>query len=130
RRAQLREIHAGAGAAFEDDALAAVPVEDRVHGVFDRQDEAGAALRLRLDADVEPDRAVEAGLLMEKQMRELVGEDLGVRRRREVPLRDAPRADRLDDAPDQLTDARLALRRAERAAEVLRHDDVGRELRP
>ena len=31
------------GAAFEDDALAAVPVEDRVHGVVDGEDEAGAS---------------------------------------------------------------------------------------
>src|SRR3982751_4891046 len=59
RRAQLREVDAGARAAAEDDALAADPVEDRVHRVVDREDEARGALRLLLEADVEPDRAVE-----------------------------------------------------------------------
>src|SRR5262249_29579088 len=38
--------------------------------------------------------------------------------------------DRTDHPSDQLLDAVLALRRADRAAEVLRRDDVGRELRP
>src|SRR5215218_5883495 len=41
-----------------------------------------------------------------------------------------PRADRRDDAPDHLLDARLALGRAQPAAEVLLRDDVGRRLRP
>jgi len=40
-----------------------------------RENEAGAALRLSLDTDVEPNRAVEAGLLVEQQVGELVGED-------------------------------------------------------
>ena len=41
-----------------------------------------------------------------------------------------PLGDRVDHAPDQLTDAALALRRAELAAKVLRDDDVGGLLRP
>ena len=61
RGAQLREVDARAGAAAEDDALAADPVEDRLHRVLDREDEAGRALRLLLEADVEPDRRVEGG---------------------------------------------------------------------
>ena len=63
-------------------------------------------------------------------MRELVGEGLGVRRRGEVALRLAPAADRAHDAADHLADAVLALGAAERAAEVLGDDDVGRQLRP
>src|SRR5205807_3622092 len=39
-RAEVREVDAGAGAAAEDDALAADPVEDRLHRVVDREDEA------------------------------------------------------------------------------------------
>src|SRR5947199_349664 len=48
RGAQLRQIHARARAAAEDHALAADPVEDRLHRVLDREDEARGALRLRL----------------------------------------------------------------------------------
>ena len=43
RGAQPREVEAGAGAAAEDDPLAADPVEDRLHRVVDREDEAGAS---------------------------------------------------------------------------------------
>src|SRR5207249_2976245 len=50
--------------------------------------------------------------------------------RGEVALRRAPLAERSDHAADQLANASLALRGAERTAEVLRDDDVGRELRP
>src|SRR5206468_6752987 len=129
-RAQAREVHARARAPFENDPLLAIPVEDRVHGVVDGEDEAGRALRLRLDPHVEPDRAVEGGLLVEEEMGQLVAERRPIARRGEVALRLAPRADRAHHAADQLPYAALALGRAERAAEVLRDDDVGRELRP
>ena len=42
--ADARQVHAGARAALEDDALLPVPVEDRVHRVVDGEDEAGAGL--------------------------------------------------------------------------------------
>ena len=42
--ADLRQVDARAGATLEDDPLLAVPVEDRVHRVVDRQDEAGRRL--------------------------------------------------------------------------------------
>src|SRR5207247_10592436 len=98
--------------------------------VVDGEDEAGRALRLRLDAHVEPDRAVEGGLLVEEEMGQLVGERRPIARRGEVALRLAPLADGAHHAADQLPHAALALGRAERAAEVLRDDDGGRELRP
>src|SRR5439155_957912 len=88
------------------------------------------ALRLRLDAHVEPDRAVEGSLLVEEEMGQLVGERRPIARRGEVALRLAPLADGAHHAADQLPHAALALGRAERAAEVLGDDDVGRELRP
>ena len=50
--------------------------------------------------------------------------------RSEVALAVAPQAHRIDDAADQLADRTLALRTAERAAEIFRHDDVGGGLRP
>jgi hypothetical protein len=127
---RMRDRLTRAGTALEDDALVAVPAEDRLHRVVDGEDEAGGALRPRLDADVEPHRTVEAGLLLDQQMRQLAGEGLRVDRRLEVALRLAPTLDRLHHARDQLLDAVLALGAAERAAEVLRDDDVGGELRP
>ena len=57
-------------------------------------------------------------------------EGLEVRVGREVVLGLGPGRDRVDDAVDQLADGGLALGRAEVAAEVLGHDDVGRELAP
>jgi hypothetical protein len=85
---------------------------------------------VRLDADVEPHRTVEGRLLMQQQVGELIAERVGVRRGCEVALRFTPAADRAHDAPDHLPDAVLTIGAAEGAAEVLRDDDVGGELRP
>src|SRR5262249_61433510 len=104
--------------------------EDRMHRVVDRKDEARRALRLRFDAHVKPERTVEGRLLVEEEMGQLVGEGGAVGRRGEVALRLTPLPDRVDHATDQLANAPLALRRAERPAEVLRDDDIGGELRP
>src|ERR1044072_8510404 len=71
RAAEVEEVDPGAGAAAEDLALLGVPVEDRLHRVLDAQDEAGGALRALLEADVEPDGAVEGGLLVQKDVGEL-----------------------------------------------------------
>src|SRR5438067_13100633 len=49
--------------------------EDRLHRIVDGVDEAGRALRLRLDAHVEPDRRVERHLLLDEQVGQLVAED-------------------------------------------------------
>ena len=130
RRAQPRQVEAGARAAAEDDALAADPVEDRLHRVVDREDEAGAALRLRLEADVEPDRRVERRVLVDEDRLELGLEGVGLLVRREVAALTAPAADRVDDAADHLLDGALALGRGHAAAEVLLRDDVRRGLRP
>src|SRR5207253_11008999 len=70
--AEPREVHARARAAAEDDALAADPVEDGVHRVLDREDEAGRALRLLFEADVEPHRGVEGSELVDEDRLELV----------------------------------------------------------
>ncbi len=120
----------GAGAAAEDDALAADPVEDRIHRVVDREDEARAALRLLLEADVEPDRRVEGGELVDEDRLQLGLERLGLLLGGEVAALAAPAADRVDDAADHLLHARLALGRAHAAAEVLLRDDVRRRLAP
>src|SRR5205085_4964747 len=88
------------------------------------------ALRLLLEADVEPDRRVERGELVDEDRLQLGLEGLGLLLAREVAALATPAADRRDDAPDHLFDARLALGRAHAAAEVLLRDDVGRGLRP
>ena len=102
----------------------------RAHVVLDAVDEAGRALRLRLDPDVEPDRRVERHLLVHEQVGQLRLEGVEVLIRREVVLGVRPRRDRVDDAVDELADAGLALRRPDVPAEVLADDDVGRELAP
>ena len=68
------------------------------------------ALRLLLDADVEPDRRVEGHLLVDEEVGQLGLERLEVLVGREVALRLGPGGDRVDDAIDELLDAGLALR--------------------
>src|SRR2546423_927439 len=63
-------------------------------------------------------------------MRQLVTEDVGGLRRREVPLLVRPPMDRAHYAADQLLDAALPLGRAEDSTEVLGDDHVGGHLRP
>ena len=111
-------------------ALAADPVEDVLHRVLDREDEAGRALRLLLEADVEPDRAVEGGELVDEDRLELVLEGLRLLVVGEVAVRAAPAADGVDDAADHLLDGLLAVGGGHAPAEVLLRDDVGGRLRP
>ena len=125
------QVDARAGAALEDDALFAVPVEDRVHRVVDGEDEAGRGLLGHArDADVEPHRAVERRPLGDEDVLQLVVERLGLVVVDEVAALPAPRRDRVDDPVDDLAQRRLPLRRAERAPEVLLGDDVGGVDRP
>src|SRR5581483_7258029 len=100
RRAQPREVDARPGAAAEDDALPPDPVEDRLHGVVDREDEAGGALRRGLEADVEPDRAVEGRVLVDEDRLQLGLEGLGLVGVGEVAALLAPGDHGLDDAAD------------------------------
>src|SRR5207248_11269930 len=113
RRAQLREVEPGARAAAEDDSLTANPVEDRLHRVVDREDEARRALRLLLEADVEPHGRVERGVLVDEDRLQLGREGLGLLVVGEVAALLAPGDGGVDDATDHLLDARLALGRAE-----------------
>ena len=83
--------------------------EDRVHVVVDREDEAGRALRLGLDTDVEPDRAVEGRHLVDEQVGQfgLEGVALGVAG--EVARWRSPQVGWYDHAADKLAHAGLAL---------------------
>ena len=83
-----------------------------------------------LEADVEPDRAVERRLLIDEQVLQVVAERLQVVVAREVLLLRRPGGNGVDDTADELFDAPLALRSADLAAEILGNDDVGRLLRP
>src|SRR5207302_7045502 len=130
RGAELREVYARAGAAAEDDPFTADPIQDGLHRVLDREDEAGRALRLLLETDVEPDRGIEGRELVDEDRLQLGLEGVGLLVGCEVAARAAPPADRVDDAADHLLDAELALRRRHAAAEVLLRHDVRRRLRP
>src|SRR3712207_2124445 len=128
--ADPREVDPRPGAAAEDAPFLGVPVEDRLHRVLDAEDEAGAALRLLLEADVEPDGRVERRHLVQEDVGQLRLEGVAVLHGREVAALAAPVGDGARDAGDHLLDRALARRRAELAAEVLLGHDVGRVLRP
>src|SRR5437660_6097262 len=91
---------------------------------------AGRALRLLLEAHVEPDRRVEGGELVDEDRLQLGLEGVGLLAGGEVAAGAAPGADRVGDARDHVLDAPLALRRAHAAPEVLLRDDVRGRLRP
>src|SRR5439155_7492874 len=91
---------------------------------------ARTALRLLLEANVEPDRTVERGVLVDEDRLQLRLEGLGFLVVGEVATLLAPRDCGVDDAADHLPHARLALGGGEPAAEVLLGDDVRRRLRP
>ena len=80
--------------------------------------------------DVEPDRRVEAEHLMDEGVLELMVENLGVPGGGEVAVLDARRHVDADHPVDQLLEAPLTLRGADRAAEVLGGHDVGGVDRP
>ena len=129
-RPDRRQVDAGARPALEDHPFGLAPVQDGIHGVIDRQDEAGRALRLVFDADVEPDGAVERHFLVDEQVRQLVVERPRFFIAQEVTVIHSPAGDRVDHAADHLLHAALACGCAELAAEVLGDDDVRRRLRP
>src|SRR5208337_2181025 len=91
------------------------PAKDRLHVILDLEDETGGALRLRIDPDVEVHRAVERGLLTHQQAGQLGPERVAVFGGAEVALLLAPSSDRVDHAPNQLTDAGLAFGTGESA---------------
>ena len=95
-----------------------------------REDEAGRALRLLLEADVEPHRRVERRELVEQDVGQLRLERVAVLDGGEVAALATPVGDRARDAADHLLDRALARRRVQLPAEVLLGDDVGRVLRP
>jgi hypothetical protein len=132
RRTKLREVETGAGAVLEDDAFLDVPVEDRLHLVFDREDEAGADLLLAHGSptDVEPNRRVESGFLVDQEVGELGFEDVGLGGIGEVATGQALVVIAVHYPIDHLLDRTLTVGRALGAPEVLLGGDVGGVLRP
>src|SRR5699024_4248417 len=126
RGSDAGEIETGSRTALEDQSLFLVPVQDRLHRVIDRQDEACRHLLFRCRSDVEPDRRVETEHLVQQHPGHLVFEHLGIRRAGEVSDL-GPRGDVGRDNPvDQLLEAVLPARRSYRAAKVLARHDVRR----
>ena len=83
-----------------------------------------------LDADVEPDRRIEAGLLGEHQVGQFHAEILAILGGLEVAVLLAPVGDGVDHALHQLRHRGLAVGRPQLAVEILAGDDVGGGLRP
>ena len=83
-----------------------------------------------MNADVKPDRRIEAGLLGQHQVRQLVAEILRVVAGLEIAAVRAPIGDGVHHAMDQLADATLAFRRPQFAVKVFADDDVGGRLGP
>ena len=129
-RADPRQVEARTRATLEDLPLFLVPVEDRVHRVVDGEDKARRHLLRRLCADVEPHRRVERKHLVQKGIRQLVLEDLGVLVRAEVPVLLPGSRVGQHHAVDELLEGLLAHIGAERTAEVLRRDDRAGVDRP
>ena len=130
-RADLRQVDARTRAALEDGAFFAVPVEDAVHRVVDREDEAGAGLlRHTGDTDVEPHWAVERCSLGDEDELEFIAKCVGLGVVSEVAALDAPTRDGVDNAVDDLTQRTLALGSSGGATEVLLGHDVGGVQRP
>src|SRR4029453_724775 len=120
----------GAGAVLEEHALGLGEREDRVHRVAARVDEAGRALRLRLDADVEPDGRIERGDLVDQDRGELVVERVAVGGGAEVAALLAVPGDRPGDALDELPHGRFAFRGSYASMEILLDHDIRCCLRP
>jgi len=130
-RTDLRQVDTRTRPALEDHALLAVPVEDGVHLVVDRQDETGARLlRDAGDTDVEPHGTVERRPLSDEDELQFVPERVGFVVVGEIPAFATPLGDRVDDPVDDLLQRRLTLGRTRGPAEVLLGDDVRGVHRP
>ncbi len=129
-RTNRRKIHSGTGTAFKDNPFLAVPIENRIHRVFHREDKARRTLRLRFDAAVEPHRAVKTGLLVQQDMGQFIGKALGIVFRGKVAIFASPTGDGIDHSADHLADAMFPLRRPKRSSKVFRHHHLGRHQRP
>ena len=114
---------------LEQQRLPGSEVHDRLHGVLHGVDEAGGALRRLLDAHVEPDGAVEGGVLVDEEVAQLAAEGLRLGAG-EVATLAAPARDRIDHAIDQLAHGSLPRRRPSGPVEVLGDHDVGCVQRP
>ena len=130
RRAQRRQVGAGARAVLEEHALGLGQAKDRLHGVFDPVDEARRALRIGLDADVEPHRRIERHLLRHQQVAKFGAVVVRGFLIREVAVLHAPVGDGVGDPADELAHRALPIGRAELATEVFLHHHVRRGLAP
>src|SRR5665648_775522 len=125
-----REVEPGARATLEDHPLLAVPVQDRVHRVVDREDEAGAHLLRGRGAHVEPHGGVEGEHLVQQHPGQLVLEAGRVLVGGEVAVVASGLRVGQDDPADELLEAPLPDGGADRPAEVLGRDDGGSVHRP
>ncbi len=143
--ADLGQVRACARSPLEEHAFGLGEGQDAVEGILHGVDKAGGALRARVAgaredglrlravpvpvlgvgvglkavaAHVEPHRRIERSLLIDKQVGELVEEDVGVFSRGEVAVAQTPVADGFSDAADEIANTLFALGRAHFAVEV------------
>ncbi|CAB4824380.1 unannotated protein [freshwater metagenome] len=125
------EVDPCTGTTLEDRSFFAVPVEDGIHRVVDRQNEACARLlRHALDADVEPHRAVERCALRDEDELQLIAEGFGLVGIHEIAAIGSPVGNGVGNPGDHLAQRGLALRGTRRTAEVLLSNDIGGVQRP
>ena len=130
-RSDSRQVDTGSRPAFEDHAFFGVPVEDRLHGVVDRQDEARRCLLGHaLDTDVEPHRTVEGHSLRDDEVLQLVLKDERFASIGEVGAFDPPLGNRVNDPVDDLTQRAFAFGGSWRSPKVLLRQNVRRVNRP
>jgi hypothetical protein len=127
---QRRQIASRSRAKLEEHALCLRQAENGWHGVLHRVDKAGRALRLVFDTHVEPNRRIEAGHLVQKDVCQLGMEGLGIFVSREVTVFPAPFGHGVRYPVDELADAGFAPVGPQLAPEVLAHNDVRGGLRP
>jgi len=104
----------------------------RMSGAWPRRHLAGRRRLLRplRRADVKPYRAVKAGLLMQQNVREFVGESARIFVRGKIAVFFTPAGDCFHDAADHLAYAMLSLGCAQRAAKIFRNHHLRRHQRP
>ncbi len=120
----------GSRAPLEEHAFRLRQAHDGFHVVLNGIDEAGGALRLGLNADVEPHGRIESHFLLDEKMRQFVAEGIARGVRGEVAAFFTPADDRVGDAADQLPHRSFALGRVQLAVKIFRSDYVCSSLRP
>ncbi len=106
-RTQGGKVGARAGAELEEHAFGFGQIQNGLHLILHRVDEAGGALRMIFHAHVEPHRAVKRRLLVHQQVGHFRFKSGGILVRSKIAVLDAPLGQCFRNAVHQLADAGL-----------------------